>query len=74
METDYALVFGLVIAVLIIPSLVSAWLDGRAPRASALLVVMAGGLIVYAEANKPGGYSFEDIPIVTTQVVGDLLR
>lgn len=62
MDTDLALVLGIIIAALSIPSILSALSDRRAPRASAITVLIAGGLIVFAVAGKPGGYSLEGIP------------
>ena len=53
MDTDLILVIGLALAVLSIPSVVSAFSDGRAPRASALTVLIAGGMIVYAINSHP---------------------
>ena len=45
MDTDMALILGLVLAAFSVPSMVSAYSDGRAPRASALTILIAGGLI-----------------------------
>lgn len=73
MEPDLALVLGVVIAAFSIPSILSALSDRRAPRASALIILIGGGLIFYAVQSNPGGYSFEDIPTVFTQVIGRYL-
>ena len=43
MDSDLALVIGLVLAALTIPSILSAVSDKRAPRASAITVLIAGG-------------------------------
>ncbi|WP_415922068.1 hypothetical protein [Tateyamaria sp. SN6-1] len=56
------LVLGIVIAGFSIPSILSAITDGRAPRASAITILIAGGLILTAVQTKPGGYTLEDIP------------
>ena len=69
MDTDLILVIGLALAVLSIPSVVSAFSDGRAPRASALTVLIAGGMIVYAINTHPGGYALEDVPDAVLHVV-----
>lgn len=69
MDTDLALILGLVLAALAIPSMVSAYSDGRAPRASALTILIAGGLIGYALMTHPGGYAVADIPDVFFRVV-----
>ncbi len=69
MDTDLALVISIVIAALTIPSILSAVSDRRAPRASAITILIAGGLIVFAITAKPGGYSLEQVPDVVLNVV-----
>jgi len=70
MDTDLALILGLVIGGFSIPSIVSAMSDGRAPRVSMITILLAGGLILYALMAKPGGYRFEQMPDVFLSVVG----
>ena len=48
MDNDLVLVVGIILAVLSIPSILSAISDRRAPRASAITVLIAGGLILFA--------------------------
>lgn len=62
METDLALVIGLIILVLSAPAIISAISDGRAPRTAALALVIGGGLVVYALTQKPGGYALNEVP------------
>lgn len=69
MDTDLALVLGIVIGAFSIPSVLSAMSDRRAPRASALTILIGGGLILYAVQTKAGGYTIEQIPTVFTNVV-----
>jgi hypothetical protein len=69
MTPDTYFVLGIVIAGFSIPSIVSALSDRRAPRASAITVLIAGGLILFAMQSKPGGYSIEEIPDVFVRVV-----
>lgn len=69
MDPDLTLTLGVIVGVLSIPSILSAITDGRAPRASALTILIAGGLILYAAASKPGGYRIEQIPDVLMGVV-----
>ncbi|KZX94342.1 MULTISPECIES: hypothetical protein [unclassified Sulfitobacter] len=73
MDPDLALTLGLLIAALSIPSIMSAMSDGRAPRASALTVLIAGGLIIYAVRETPGGYSLKRIPDVIVEVAARYL-
>ena len=72
MDTDLALVLGIVIAALSIPSILSALSDRRAPRASAITILIAGGLIVFAVTGKPGGYALQDIPDTFVRVTARL--
>ena len=69
MDTDLALIIGLVLAALSIPSILSAISDKRAPRASAITILIAGGLILWAMQTHPGGYQLSDIPNVFVDVV-----
>lgn len=70
MHPDTALVLGLIIGMFSIPSIVSAFSDGRAPRASMLTILIGGGFILYAISNKSGGYAVEDVPDVFFSVLG----
>lgn len=69
MDTDLALIIGIVIAALSIPSILSALSDRRAPRASAITILIAGGLIVFAIQGKPGGYELAELPDVLVNVI-----
>lgn len=62
MDPDLALVLGIVLGVLAIPSVLSAMSDRRAPRASAVTILIAGALILYAAQTKPGGYTLDRVP------------
>lgn len=68
MDTDLALVVGIIFAAFSIPSILSAISDKRAPRASAITILIAGGLIVFAVVGKPGGYALAEIPDVFVNV------
>ena len=70
MDSDLLLVFGIVLAGFSIPSIMSAVTDGRAPRASALTILMAGALVLYAVQSHPGGYTLQEIPDVFVRVIG----
>jgi hypothetical protein len=70
MDPDLLLVIGLIVGVLAIPSLLSAWSDSRAPSAGAIMVLIAGVLLVVAFQNKAGGYSVAEIPHVFFKVIG----
>lgn len=74
MDTDLLLTIGVVLAILTLPSLLSAWTEGRPPRLGAIMLVAAAGLVVAAVSQKPGGYAFSEIPTVMVSVVGRYLN
>lgn len=73
MSHDLALVLGMVITGFSIPAIVSAFSDGRAPRAAALMIMIGGGLLAWSLTGKPGGYTLEQIPGVFVKVTRDLI-
>ena len=73
MDPDTSLVVGMALVALSIPAIMSALSDRRAPRAAAVTLVIAGGLVVYAVNAKPGGYRLQDVPDVLYSVIGDML-
>ena len=74
MDTDLFLVIGIVVCALAIPSLLSAWVEGRVPRAGSVMVLIGGGLIVTALTQHPRGYSFSEIPDLFFSVIGRYLN
>ena len=74
MDPDLYLVIGILIAVLTIPSLMSAFVEGRTPRAGAIMVLIAGTLIVLALKEKPTGYTLKDVPDAFYRVVATYLK
>jgi|TARA_B110000908_G_C10129335_1_gene391440 hypothetical protein len=69
MDPDLLIVIGLVVGGFSIPSILGAIADGRVPRAAAIAVMVAGGLIVLAINENPGGYTITDMPDVFVSVV-----
>ncbi len=69
METDLALVLGLLLAGFSVPALMSAISDGRPPRISFVMILAAGALVLYAVIMKPGGYTLVEMPDVFFGVV-----
>lgn len=69
-DPDLMFMIGLIVGGFSIPSIMGAFADGRVPRAAAIAVIVAGGLIVIAIQSKPGGYALADIPDVFVSVVG----
>jgi hypothetical protein len=73
MDPDLALILGIVLVVLSIPSIVAALTDGHAPRVAAITVIAGGALVVWAITSKPGGYTIRDVPDTFITVVGRYL-
>jgi len=73
-DPDLLFIIGCVIGVMTIPSLLSAFSEGRPPRGGAVTALMAGALIAYAVSLKPTGYAIGDIPQVFQVVVNRYLR
>jgi len=74
MTFDTYLTIGAVILVFAIPAAVSAFSDGRTPRVPAILVLIGGGLVAWAVTQKPGGYTFGELPQVFVSVLAQLIR
>ena len=69
MDTDLVLTLGIVLLVLSVPSLLSAWAESRAPRLGAIMAIVALGMIAAALLIRPGGYAFNAVPGVMIGVV-----
>jgi len=70
MDTDLALILGIVLGALSVPSILSAISETRPPRVSSFLLLAGVGLIAYAMMSHPGGYRLEQIPEVFFTVLG----
>ena len=69
MDTDLLFVLGLGLRILALPAIVSALIDGRAPRTPGYLVIIGGLMIGYAVMQSPNGYSLETLPDVIGRVI-----
>ncbi|MGV6848408.1 MAG: hypothetical protein ACWA5A_08520 [Marinibacterium sp.] len=74
MDSDLALVLGLVVAGFSFPGMMSAISERRAPRASMLTILIAGGLIYFALSTKPGGYELRDVPDAFIDVIARFIN
>ena len=70
MDTDLYLVIGIVVFALALPSLLSAFVEGRPPRLGAIMALAGATLIIVALTNHARGYSFAEIPDVFYRVLG----
>jgi len=68
-----AMAAGLLLAVVSIPAALAAFAEGRAPRGGALALVVAGGLILWAMREAPGGYTLAGLPAVVIEVIARYL-
>lgn len=73
MNPDLVLVIGIVLGVLSVPAVLSAFSDGRTPRAATLTVIASGVLIIWAIQSKPGGYTLREIPEAFVRVAAQFL-
>ena len=69
MDTDLLLTVGILLLVLSVPSLLSAWVESRVPRMGAIMAVASLGMIVAALMYNPGGYAFQQVPGVIIKTV-----
>jgi formate-dependent nitrite reductase membrane component NrfD len=74
MDTDLYLVIGIVVCALSIPSLLSAYVEGRPPRIGGIFVLVGGILVIVALTNHGRGYTFSEIPDVFFKVIGRYLN
>ncbi|SIN74797.1 hypothetical protein [Vannielia litorea] len=73
-DTDVIFVIGLVVGLLSIPALIGAFSESRPPRAAAILVLIAAGLISIAVIRKPGGYTLSSAPDVFMKVISGIVN
>ena len=69
MDSDLALVLGVILLVFSVPSILSAFSEGRAPRVAAFTIVLGGIMTVWALGQKPGGIDIMEIPEAFVRVV-----
>ncbi|MBD3679078.1 MAG: hypothetical protein HUJ27_11865 [Rhodobacteraceae bacterium] len=74
MSTDYAIVAGIIVLALSIPSVFSAFSESRWPWMAIFMVSLGGGLMVYAYDQTSEGYTVEDIPRAFIEVFSDFVR
>lgn len=73
MDPDTVFVMGLFIAIFSVPSMVSAWSDGHVPRVASIVAILGGTMMVWAQSQKVGGYSFDEIPDLIVKVAGKFI-
>ena len=73
LQPDYALIAGLLMVVLSLPSLLSALADKRFPGTAALLA-LGGGALFWWAWDTTGGYAPEDIPMIVIELVARVVN
>ena len=74
MDTDLFLAGGLLLLVVALPSMLSAWADSRVPQIGLLLLVCGAGLVGFALLANPEGYRLGDVPTVLLEVFARLVN
>ena len=69
MGRELLLVIGVVVAVMAIPALLSAFGASRPPRAAAIAAAVGGAFIVIAISLHPGGFRAQDLPEIVARVI-----
>lgn len=66
---DLIMVLGVCIFALAFPAMVGAFSRGDPPRAAMLAIFAGGVMMVFANAQRPGGYSVAEMPEVFVRVI-----
>ncbi len=74
MDSDLFLVIGMVLFILAIPALISAFSESNPPRMAAGLFLVGGTMIAVAVMTRPGGYAFSDVPGVVVEVIARIVN
>ncbi len=69
MDTDLVLILGIAIGALSVPAMVSALSDGYAPRSAAIMLLLSGGMILFALISHPTGYRIDQMAEVFFGVI-----
>jgi hypothetical protein len=67
--TDLIMCLGVVAIFLAFPAAVGSFSRGAPPRMALLALFLGGGMIVYANSSRPGGYSVAEMPQLFLKVL-----
>lgn len=74
MDFDLIFVIGVAVVAFAIPAAVSAYTDRRWPKMAALMLLIGGGAIAYANQENPDTYSLGTLDDVIVEVLGRYLN
>lgn len=67
--SDLIMCIGVLVIFLAFPTAVGAFSRGAPPRMAIVSLMAGGGMIVYANSSRPGGYSLEEMPNLFLKVL-----
>ena len=67
--TDLIMCLGVIVLFLAFPGFVGAFSRGAPPRMGLLALFVGGGMVVYANASRPGGYPIAEMPDLFLRVL-----
>jgi hypothetical protein len=70
---DLVFIGGCLLLIMAFPAMVGAMADGSPPRGALLLILFGGALIGVAVWERPGAYSFDQIPDILMRVIGQVV-
>ncbi|WP_010137417.1 hypothetical protein [Oceanicola sp. S124] len=74
MSFDYIYAGGVLLCLLAVPALVSAWADRRLPSVSAFALCAGAGMTLWAYLSDPRRYAPAELPDVFIRVLAEVLR
>ncbi len=74
MSTDIILVLGSFLAVISVPSLISALVDRRLPWVGVLVLIVGCGLVYSVYREDLNAFRWQDIPEAVVRVVAEVLK
>lgn len=74
MTADLAFVAGVLVAGLAVLNFLKNYAEGHLSRVAFAMVAVSAALIVYADVQRPEGYTVSGIPLAFVRVVGDFTR
>ncbi|EBA10353.1 hypothetical protein [Sagittula stellata] len=73
LDPKTALVMGMLLVVLSLPALISAWTDRRAPVVGTILLFGGCALGTWAWRAQEGGFRLDQIPDIVYGVIGQVI-